>query len=449
MFNCSNMTTATNNTDNLTNVDDEMSHEAQVAKLVGYYTMDVGVPIVCGFGMLGNILNLMVLTREKINHSLSKMENSAHIGLIALAVSDFMFCLLAFLYTQLDFQEVYHELSIVLYYEWLGSSFITVFIITSTWLTVYMAGERYIAVCHPFKARKLISLRRTRMTVFLVCILCISATIPLGFEKVIKPKNSTNGTIVYSIEKRPEFSDSVIGIRRLVWAILFDFIPCVALLYFNTCLIYKIHRAKTIRRQMAPAQKKGILLTRHHPRELFSYSSHSRSSGSNHTVINLNSSSTKRFLATQKNSPPPYSYGHSHNTHTTQNHHQVPPPVMTKSMKAKRRHTDNALNSVTATLVAVVVLFLIFVSPSEILKYIFLWSGGTKTHTYHIIRSITNLMQAINFSVNFLLYCAVNKSFRRSFRKIFCICRSTSRCFRIPNFTKAYCHSMELSESES
>ena len=433
------MATTINDTSNDTNVDDGVSHEAYVAKLVEYYTMDVGVPIVCGFGMLGNILNLMVLTREKIHHSLSKMENSAHIGLIALAVSDFMFCLLAFLYTQLDFQEVYHELSIVLYYEWLGSSFITVFIITSTWLTVYMAGERYIAVCHPFKARKLISLRRTRTTVFLVCILCISATIPLGFEKVIKPKSSTNGTIVYSIEKRPEFSDNVIGIRRLVWAILFDFIPCAALLYFNTFLIYKIHRAKIIRRQMAPAQKQGILLTRHHPRELFSYSSHSRSSGSNHTVINLNSS-TKRFLTVAKSSPPPYS--------SSPNHKQIP-PVMTKSMKAKRRHTDNALNSVTATLVAVVVLFLIFVSPSEILKYIFLWSGGTETHTYDIIRSITNLMQAINFSVNFLLYCAVNKSFRRSFRKIFCICRSSSRFFRFPSFNKAYCHSIEFSESES
>lgn len=436
MPDCSNMTT-TVNISNLTNNDNDMSPEEHMAELVRYYAMDVAVPIVCGFGMLGNILNFMVLTREKIHHSLSKMENSAHIGLIALAVSDFMFCLLAFLYTQLEFQDHYKELSIVLYYDWLGSSFITVFIITSTWLTVYMAGERYVAVCHPFKARKLISLRKTRTTVFLVYILCMSATVPLGFEKAIKSKNSTDGTILYSIETRPEFNDSVIGIRRLVWSILFDFIPCAALLYFNTCLIYKIHRAKIIRREMVPTQKQAALLTKH-PRELFSYASHSGSSGSNQTVINLNNS-TKRCFS-HKNSLPQYS--------SSQNQRQSP-QLVTKSMKARRRHTDNALNSVTATLVAVVVLFLIFVSPSEILKFIFLWSGGTQTHTYTIIRSITNLMQAINFSVNFVLYCAVNKSFRRSFRKIFCICRTSNRFFRFPSFNKAYCHSFEFSESES
>ena len=428
--------TATDNTSNLTHNDQDMSQEAQLAKLVAYYAMDVGVPLVCGFGMLGNILNLLVLTREKIHHSLSKMENSAHIGLIALAVSDFMFCLLAFLYTQLDFQKVYTELSIVLYYQWLGSSFITVFIITSTWLTVYMAGERYVAVCHPFKARKLISLRKTRMTVFLVYLLCMSATVPLGFEKVVKSKNSTDGTILYSIEKRPEFSDSVIGIRRLVWAILFDFIPCVALLYFNTCLIYKIHRAKILRRSMVPMQKQGVLLTKH-PRELFSYASHSGSSGSNQTVLNL-SNSTKHCLSGKRSNH----YGSS----PTQKNFS---PSVSKSLKTKRRHADNALNSVTATLVAVVVLFLIFVSPSEILKYIFLWSSGTKTHTYKIITSITNLMQAINFSVNFVLYCAVNKSFRTSFRKIFCICRTSHRMFRFPSFDKAYCHTVEFSESDS
>ena len=421
---------------NATQTNRELSHEAKMADMVGYYAMDVGVPLVCGFGMLGNLLNLLVLTREKFHNSLSKMENSAHIGLIALAVSDFMFCLLAFLYTQFDFKAPYSELSFVLYYKWLAPSFITVFIITSTWLTVYMAGERYVAVCHPFKARKLISLRKTRITVCLIYFLCICATVPLGFERIVISEKCTDGLIMYSIDNRPEFSDKVIGIRRLVWAILFDFIPCVALLYFNTCLIWKIHRAKIIRRTMVPMQKQGALLTKH-PRELFSYASHSGSSVSNQTVVNHNHLAKNYTSCRQSLSP-----------YQTQYQKQYPPRVC-KSMKTKRKHTENALNSVTATLVAVVVLFLILVSPCEILKYIFLWSGGTETHTYSIIRSITNLMQAINFSVNFILYCAVNKSFRTSFRKIFCICQEGNRRFKFPSFDKAYCHTVEFSESES
>ena len=423
---------------NVTQTEQEMSHEAKMAAMIGYYTMDIGVPLVCGFGMLGNVLNLTVLTREKFKHSLSKMENSAHIGLIALAVSDFMFCLLAFLYTQLDFKPPYTELSFVLYYKWLAPSFITVFIITSTWLTVSMAAERYVAVCHPFKARKLIALRKTRITVCLIYFLCICATVPLGFERIVVSENCVDGLILYAIDNRPEFSDKIIGIRRLVWAILFDFIPCVALLYFNTCLIYKIHRAKIIRRTMAPVQKQGALLTKH-PRELFSYASHTGSSGSTQTVLNHNSVG-KNHRSSRHSLPPSQHH----------NYQKQCPQRMSKSMKAKRRHTENALNSVTATLVAVVVMFLIFVSPCEIMKYIFLWSGGTETHTYSIIRSITNLMQAINFSVNFILYCVVNKSFRASLRKIFCVCKEGNRRFKLPSFDKAlYCHTMELPESNS
>jgi hypothetical protein len=77
--------------------------------------MEVGVPVVCAFGLIGNMLNLMVLTKEKIHRSLTKMEKSAHLGLIGLAVSDFMFCLLALLFTLMPAQANYTEKNAMLY----------------------------------------------------------------------------------------------------------------------------------------------------------------------------------------------------------------------------------------------------------------------------------------------------------------------------------------------
>lgn len=420
-------------------------------EIITHYTMNIGVPTICAFGMLGNVLNFMVLTREKISHSLTKMEKSAHIGLIGLAISDFMFCLLAFTYSQMKFKDEYKELSIGIYLNLLIGPCITWFIVTSTWLTVAMAGERYLAVCHPFKARKIISLRKTRVIIFMVYIVCLGLTIPLGFEKIITTRLDCSGKTLYSIDQRPAFTDSVIGIRRLAWAIVFDFVPCIALLYFNICLIYKIHHAKRLRDAMAPSHNQEVLLTKY-PRELFSYNSNSGCS------TNTNSVKSRRD-----------SFNHQVNNTVHRNNHnhrhyhagtwqarspqgslsRVTTPVKTQ-MRARRRHTDNALNSVTATLIAVVVLFLILVSPSEVLKFIYTISGGTNTHTYKIIRSITNLMQSINFSVNFVLYCAVNKSFRSSLAAIFCFfCKRGRRTFKLRTLERAYCHKIEFSESES
>lgn len=54
------------------------------------------VPVVCVFGIVGNALNLIVLTRKRVQHSMDDLEKSVHVGFVALAVSDLSFCLLDF-----------------------------------------------------------------------------------------------------------------------------------------------------------------------------------------------------------------------------------------------------------------------------------------------------------------------------------------------------------------
>jgi len=49
-------------------------------------------PAICVFGIIGNLLNLVVLTRKRLQCSMDRMEKSAHVGLVALAVSDMMYC---------------------------------------------------------------------------------------------------------------------------------------------------------------------------------------------------------------------------------------------------------------------------------------------------------------------------------------------------------------------
>jgi len=50
------------------------------------------IPFVALFGILGNALNLVVLTRKSLRYTMDHLEKSAHTSLIALAVSDALIC---------------------------------------------------------------------------------------------------------------------------------------------------------------------------------------------------------------------------------------------------------------------------------------------------------------------------------------------------------------------
>ena len=122
--------------------------------------------VVCVFGIGGNVLNLIILSQKSLVCTMKRMEKSAHYGLIALAVSDLFVCLAAlpsviygtgkknggFAHESFDFR-LAHKLY--------GSGVINTFMLSSTWLTVTMAVSRYIAICHPLRARQIIGKRFT------------------------------------------------------------------------------------------------------------------------------------------------------------------------------------------------------------------------------------------------------------------------------------------------
>ena len=65
---------------------------------IKFYLATVVNPGLCVFGVLGNVFNVMVLSRSQIKATLEcSMELAAHTGLMALAVSDILYCVSAFL----------------------------------------------------------------------------------------------------------------------------------------------------------------------------------------------------------------------------------------------------------------------------------------------------------------------------------------------------------------
>jgi hypothetical protein len=56
------------------------------------FVTDILAPSVCIFGAVGNLLNLFILTRRRLRRSMDGLERSVRLGLVALAVSDELFC---------------------------------------------------------------------------------------------------------------------------------------------------------------------------------------------------------------------------------------------------------------------------------------------------------------------------------------------------------------------
>jgi len=117
------------------------------------------VPTVCVFGIVGNVLTLVVLACEQLRSG-AGAERKINIWLQTLAVSDLLLCVVLLPHGLMTYggRLVYTSFSFQLLYQAYGSAIINNFMLTSTWLTVAMSFGRYVAVCHPLDMHQYIPL---------------------------------------------------------------------------------------------------------------------------------------------------------------------------------------------------------------------------------------------------------------------------------------------------
>ena len=334
------------NTTEATEAEDNMTGNKEMYEKVYHILYGYGLPTICACGFLGNVLILIVLGQTRLRHSFRQTELSANIGLIALAVADLLFCFTAFPSTFLPKTMVFKSKGFLLYYGCYCAAVINIFIMTSTWITVTMATERYLAICHPLKSRKIISFQRTKAVIIIVYISSAVFNVPVFWRNTIVKKGHSNETEYHVLpyQVNANFDHAY----RASWAIFGNFLPLIILLFCNTALMRQIHKSHALRKKM-------------------------------------NESITKR---------------------------------------SKKQHQHQEANyRITITLIAIVVMFFILVAPSELVKHVIYLSGGNSlanNYTYQTIEIITNIMQTVNFSANFILYCIVNPSFRKLAKELFC-----------------------------
>ncbi|KAK6186580.1 hypothetical protein SNE40_008594 [Patella caerulea] len=339
---------------------DRLKHFAiEYAVIHGYISA-----IVCTFGIMANIANIIVLTRKN-------MISSTNTILMWLAVADlftmmsylpFAFCFYIFREPNLDrfLTRSFARIAFLLFH----ASFSMVCHTVAIWLTIALAIFRYIYICMPTKGAMYCSLRRAKQTILVVYVLTVILCVPnyisnryytqTAVVNSSRLDNSTNQTNVLVIETvylpgSMEGSDMAVAIFTLnswIQAILFKLIPCAMLTTLTILLIHAMHKAYRKRMRLKSQGRKA----------------------------------------------------------------------------ESEKHGEH--NRTTGMLLAVVVLFTLTELPQGILTLmnIFKQHQCFRQHVYDSLGDLVDTMALLNNSINFVLYCSMSKQFRDTFMGIFCNC---------------------------
>ena len=210
------------------------------------------LPVICCFGILGNILNLIILSRKSLTVHMERLEKYAHSHLIAQALSDLMYCI-AFLPRTFEPQRIFHPsyTSPWLLYDAYHIAVINTFLLSSSWLTVAMAMSRYIAIRYPMQARQRLGMMVTRIDIGIIFILSFLFNVHRYFVKTIHAFPCQEGGYAYFTYDDGELRRSPHAelTYRWIYFVIGIIFPLIALAYCNVFFIRALHTSQKLRRQ--------------------------------------------------------------------------------------------------------------------------------------------------------------------------------------------------------
>ncbi|ELU10748.1 hypothetical protein CAPTEDRAFT_187011 [Capitella teleta] len=222
-----------------------------------YYKFSISVVVMgslCIFGIAGNLLSLATL---RVLHRASGSTGSSVILLITLSTCDLLL-LAAFLILKVSISFcAYKNLCTGYYtpYFWIslyGWPTLSMLHCLTTWVTVLLTVHRYIAVCHPLKAKSWTRTSSLKYQIPLVVVAAIVYTTPgyLDYEamQVVTEWGLTNQRVLTWLGANYWYQ---LMYKTICFFIFIYFIPGFILLILGAFLVQSITKAERIRSTMS------------------------------------------------------------------------------------------------------------------------------------------------------------------------------------------------------
>ena len=210
-------------------------------------------PAICVFGILCNILNLVILTRPRL-------KESPYTYLLGLAVADFGVLVMVFVRTVLSRRIGQGIYGWQIYNAYIFLPFANVFSNSSVWITVFLTIERWISVSFPLKAKKICTKSLARRVIVGIFMAAGAINVPRFFCRKINRIVESDGDVMYAVSSS-EFEQSEVY-KTITWMyiVFIHGIPCLTLIVLNTCLLHVVYKANRTRAALNGSNENNIAL---------------------------------------------------------------------------------------------------------------------------------------------------------------------------------------------
>ncbi|XP_069114718.1 FMRFamide receptor-like [Argopecten irradians] len=222
-----------------------------------FYTWGIIANIITVYGIVGNILSILVLRHRM-------MQSSTSLYLISLAVYDTgvllsmcLFLALPTLYLEKGYLQNYYYA-----YKYMHPFCYPIALVAQTgtiYTTLAFTVERYIAVCHPLQAANTCTRSRTKRVILLIFLCCVVYNIPRFLES-----ETTEVWNSYYNRTEPQIQQTELGTSKAYREIYFIYLqlfimflfPFSLLAVLNIQLIRAVKVAQLTRHQMSVGSSK-------------------------------------------------------------------------------------------------------------------------------------------------------------------------------------------------
>lgn len=210
-------------------------------------------------GLLGNALAVLVLSRPQMRSSINCL-------LVGLAACDTALILTSVLLFGLT--AVYPYTGHLRYYYYHICPHLTPYAYPlanvaqtmSVYLTLIVTVERWVAVCHPFRAKALCTSSRARWYVLGTALFALAYNAPKFFEAEVYRVEGSDGDAVYCVRAYTAFRNETYVVVYIHWMYLLVMyiVPFSALAVLNACIVQQVRRAQAERARLSRVQRREL-----------------------------------------------------------------------------------------------------------------------------------------------------------------------------------------------
>ena len=248
------------NQDETTQIEEAQSSRVMYNCQLYRFMMSVGVTgSLCIFGIVGNILTLLVFRKFNKDSSDKRRRSSAPLLLSALAISDFSLlfslCIVKSIPSFISFTKIYPTFFVSYLFYFLmiyGWNVVDISQCVNTWITVLVTMHRFIAIVSPHKVAIHCTYRKASIHLMTRCIVIILFELPIFLDYEIGTiRVSSSKTIYVSVHRKQAHNYWYqLLYKTTIYYITMYIVPWFVLAIMTVYLVKAVKQAQLFRSQM-------------------------------------------------------------------------------------------------------------------------------------------------------------------------------------------------------